>query len=84
MTNEIDGFGYFHNDMLLMVGDGSIELGAKLVGTTGGGSFSGKSWAQQMEESYQLQLALALRLPSKATCVKDPNFLEPVFDESAL
>lgn len=84
MTNEINGFGYFHNDMLLRVGRGSIELGAKLVGTIGGGSFFGKSWAQQMEESYQLQLALALRLSSKATCVKDSNFLEPLLDESTL
>ncbi|KAF7148308.1 hypothetical protein RHSIM_Rhsim03G0106200 [Rhododendron simsii] len=35
-----------------------------------------KSWAQQTEESYQLQLALALRLSAEATCADDPNFLE--------
>ncbi|KAG4928395.1 hypothetical protein JHK85_054881 [Glycine max] len=48
------------------------------------GGSSGKSWAQQTEESYQLQLALALRLSSEATCADDPNFLDPVPDESAL
>jgi len=42
----------------------------------------GRSWAQQTEESYQLQLALALRLYSEATCADDPNFLDPVPDES--
>ncbi|GAB2300683.1 copper transport protein ctr1 [Dionaea muscipula] len=47
-----------------------------------GGSFSSKSWAQQTEESYQLQLALALRLSSEAACANDPNFLDPVPDES--
>lgn len=36
-----------------------------------------KSWAQQTEESYQLQLALALRLSAEATCADDPNFLGP-------
>jgi len=47
-----------------------------------GGSY-GKSWAQQTEESYQLQLALALRLCSEATCADDPNFLDTVPDESS-
>ncbi|KAL1545745.1 copper transport protein ctr1 [Salvia divinorum] len=53
----------------------------------GVGEFSGcsssKSWAQQTEESYQLQLALAIRLSSEATCADDPNFLDPVPDEPA-
>ncbi|KAL0336979.1 UNVERIFIED_CONTAM: Serine/threonine-protein kinase CTR1 [Sesamum calycinum] len=49
----------------------------------GGGSSSSKSWAQQTEESYQLQLALALRLSSEATCADGPNFLDPVHNESA-
>ncbi|XP_047319947.1 serine/threonine-protein kinase CTR1-like [Impatiens glandulifera] len=40
-----------------------------------------KSWAQQTEESYQLQLALALRLSSDAMCADDFNFLEPTTDE---
>ncbi|OAY64383.1 Serine/threonine-protein kinase CTR1 [Ananas comosus] len=35
-----------------------------------------KSWAQQAEETYQLQLALALRLCSEAACATDPNFLD--------
>ncbi|VFQ75062.1 unnamed protein product [Cuscuta campestris] len=52
---------------------GSGEL--RLVG---GGSSSSKSWAQQTEESYQLQLALALRLSSEARCADDPHFLDPV------
>ncbi|CAJ1887772.1 unnamed protein product, partial [Sphenostylis stenocarpa] len=43
----------------------------------------GKSWAQQTEESYQLQLALALRLSSEATCADDPNFLDPVPHDSS-
>ncbi|BAT85819.1 Serine/threonine-protein kinase [Vigna angularis] len=47
-----------------------------------GGSY-GKSWAQQTEESYQLQLALAIRLYSEATCADDPNFLDPVPHESS-
>ena len=37
-----------------------------------------------MEESYQLQLALALRLSLEATCADDPNFLDPVPDDSAI
>ncbi|KAG6496517.1 hypothetical protein ZIOFF_044384 [Zingiber officinale] len=37
---------------------------------------SAKSWAQQAEETYQLQLALALRLCSEAACGEDPNFLD--------
>ncbi|CAK7325312.1 unnamed protein product [Dovyalis caffra] len=35
-----------------------------------------KSWAKQTEESYQLQLALALRLSSQAALANDPNFLD--------
>nr|XP_043631628.1 serine/threonine-protein kinase CTR1-like [Erigeron canadensis] len=54
-----------------------------LEGGGGGGSYSSKSWAQQTEESYQLQLALALRLSSEAMCVDDPNLLDPVTDETA-
>ncbi|CAL5021692.1 unnamed protein product [Urochloa decumbens] len=41
--------------------------------SSGGG---GKSWAQQAEEAYHLQLALALRLCSEATSAADPNFLD--------
>ncbi|KAH0460347.1 hypothetical protein IEQ34_011010 [Dendrobium chrysotoxum] len=40
-------------------------------------SSSSKSWAQQAEEAYQLQLALALRLCSEASCANDPNYLDP-------
>ncbi|XP_061975812.1 serine/threonine-protein kinase CTR1-like isoform X2 [Populus nigra] len=35
-----------------------------------------KSWAKQTEESYQLQLALALRLSSQAASANDPSFLD--------
>ncbi|PHT71053.1 Serine/threonine-protein kinase CTR1 [Capsicum annuum] len=45
-----------------------------------GGSSVGRSWAQQTEESYQLQLALAIRLASEATCADSPNFLDPATD----
>ncbi|KAI3776297.1 hypothetical protein L1987_46073 [Smallanthus sonchifolius] len=48
----------------------------------GGGSYSSKSWAQQTEESYQLQLALALRLSSEAMSADDPNLLDTVTDET--
>ncbi|CAI0469481.1 unnamed protein product [Linum tenue] len=66
--NEIEPYGYMTRGMdAAGMGPGS----------------SGKSWAQQTEESYQLQLALALRLSSEATCADDPNFLDPVPDESA-
>ncbi|KAL4353570.1 hypothetical protein GQ457_06G009780 [Hibiscus cannabinus] len=73
-ANEIDSFVYGH--------DGSFRHGE--FGTKVGGSSSGKSWAQQTEESYQLQLALALRLSSEATCADDPNFLDTVPDDSAI
>ncbi|KAB2087164.1 hypothetical protein ES319_A04G084200v1 [Gossypium barbadense] len=73
-ANEIDSFVYGHN--------GSFRHGD--LRTKIGGSSSGKSWAQQTEESYQLQLALALRLSSEATCADDPNFLDPVPDDSAI
>ncbi|KAL0410053.1 UNVERIFIED_CONTAM: Serine/threonine-protein kinase CTR1 [Sesamum latifolium] len=70
---------------------GSLALQTQSSGSSfaevsigGGGSSSSKSWAQQTEESYQLQLALALRLSSEATCADDPNFLDPVPDESGL
>ncbi|GMJ02935.1 SUGAR-INSENSITIVE 1, CONSTITUTIVE TRIPLE RESPONSE 1 [Hibiscus trionum] len=73
-ANEIDSFVYGH--------DGSFRHAE--FGTKVGGSSSGKSWAQQTEESYQLQLALALRLSSEAKCADDPNFLDPAPDDSAI
>lgn len=77
-ANEIDGLGAYVHDDVFRVG----EFRAMAVGNTCGGSSSGKSWAQQTEESYQLQLALALRLSSEATCADDPNFLDRVPDVS--
>ncbi|XVE61543.1 hypothetical protein DITRI_Ditri06bG0049100 [Diplodiscus trichospermus] len=73
-ANEIDSFVY-GQDESFRHGDLRAQVG---------GSSSGKSWAQQTEESYQLQLALALRLSSEATCADDPNFLDPVPDDSAI
>ncbi|CAI9780200.1 unnamed protein product [Fraxinus pennsylvanica] len=71
---EMASFGHISNG-----GSGGFK-GTSCGG--GGGSWSSKSWAQQTEESYQLQLALALRLSSTAICADDPNFLDPVPDES--
>lgn len=65
--------------------DGGSDLRVKATEASGrgvGSSSSYKSWAQQTEESYQLQLALALRLSSEATCADDPNLLDPAPDES--
>ncbi|CAN4109538.1 unnamed protein product [Withania somnifera] len=45
-----------------------------------GSSPVASSWAQQTEESYQLQLALAIRLSSEATCADYSNFLYPASD----
>ncbi|XP_019444284.1 PREDICTED: serine/threonine-protein kinase CTR1 isoform X5 [Lupinus angustifolius] len=72
-ANDIDGYGY---------GDVRVKLAEDVVVRTGG--TLGKSWAQQTEENYQLQMALALRLSSEAACADDPNFLDPVPDDSAL
>ncbi|CAL4969053.1 unnamed protein product [Urochloa decumbens] len=44
--------------------------------SSSGGGGGGKSWAQQAEEAYHLQLALALRLCSEAASAADPNFLD--------
>ncbi|CAA0818863.1 Serine/threonine-protein kinase CTR1 [Striga hermonthica] len=65
--------------------DGSGELHVRTAedSVSGGAPSSLKSWAQQTEESYQLQLALALRLSSEATCADDPNFLDPGPEESS-
>lgn len=77
LSNPDAAFGHFVNDGELR------SKAAETFGVLGGGSSSSKSWAQQTEESYQLQLALALRLSSEATCADDPNFLDPVPDESS-
>ncbi|KAF8397814.1 hypothetical protein HHK36_016738 [Tetracentron sinense] len=72
--NDLDLFGHMQEDGK----GGGGELRMKVVEECS----SSKSWAQQTEESYQLQLALALRLSSYATCADDPNFLDSVSDES--
>ncbi|XP_038904015.1 serine/threonine-protein kinase CTR1-like [Benincasa hispida] len=81
VANETDGFGCTHDDVLRSGGDSRAKAAEMAAGT--GGS-SAKTWAQQTEESYQLQLALALRLSSVATCADDPNFLNPFQDDSVL
>ncbi|EHA8586405.1 putative serine/threonine-protein kinase CTR1 [Cocos nucifera] len=53
-------------------GEARAKEGAEVIGS----SSSSKSWAQQAEETYQLQLALALRLCSEAACASYPNFLD--------
>ncbi|KAF8115331.1 hypothetical protein N665_0029s0166 [Sinapis alba] len=83
--NEIEMVGFPQDDgFRLGFGGGGGDSRIQMATDSAGGSSSGKSWAQQTEESYQLQLALALRLSSEATCADDPNFLDPVPDESAL
>ncbi|KAE9619615.1 putative protein kinase TKL-CTR1-DRK-2 family [Lupinus albus] len=80
---DVDTFGYLHEDGH-MIGVGG-EVRNRLPDTPAiAGGFSGKSWAQQTEESYHLQLALVLRLSSSAACADDPNFLDPGTDESAM
>ncbi|XP_011625984.1 serine/threonine-protein kinase CTR1 isoform X2 [Amborella trichopoda] len=55
--------------------NGSSDSRFKQVEVTSNSSNS-KSFAQQTEESYQLQLALALRLSAEATHTEDPNFMD--------
>lgn len=80
---ESDGFSYLQDGAAA----GELRLrapSAAVIEGGGGGSSSYKSWAQQTEESYQLQLALALRLSAEAASAEDPNFLDPVADDSRL
>ncbi|KAK7267903.1 hypothetical protein RIF29_20584 [Crotalaria pallida] len=82
-VSDVDTFGYLHDDGFRVGVGGDArsrlpETPARVEGS------SGKSWAQQTEESYQLQQALAVRLSSDATCADDPNFLDSGPDESAL
>lgn len=67
-TMVADGFNPTSNTG---VGEGRAKEGGEAVVS------SSKSWAQQAEEAYQLQLALALRLCSEASCANDPNYLDP-------
>ena len=72
-----DAFSHVHS-----VG-GEVVSTAWEIGVGGGHcSLPSNSWARQTAESYQFQLALALRLSSEATCVADPNFLDHVAEES--
>ncbi|CAL9145460.1 unnamed protein product, partial [Musa hybrid cultivar] len=75
-TVDSDAF----NPMAAAGGEGRSKDGAAAAeaAAVGPSSSSAKSWAQQAEETYQLQLALALRLCSEAACADDPNFLDAV------
>ncbi|RZR95228.1 hypothetical protein BHM03_00024049 [Ensete ventricosum] len=75
-TVDSDAF----NPMAAAGGEGRSKDGAAAAeaAAVGSSSSSAKSWAQQAEETYQLQLALALRLCSEAACADDPNFLDAV------
>ncbi|CAL9107908.1 unnamed protein product, partial [Musa textilis] len=76
VTVDSDAF----NPMAAAGGEGRSKDGAAAAeaAAVGSSSSSAKSWAQQAEETYQLQLALALRLCSEAACADDPNFLDAV------
>ncbi|GFY82708.1 protein kinase superfamily protein [Actinidia rufa] len=80
--SSISGEYYTHEDVFKVGGGSGGEARTKAAAEGSGSWSASKSWAQQTEESYQLQLALALRLSSEATCADDPNFLDPVLDES--
>lgn len=75
------------NDAYIHLADGGDFEALRWEMTEAGGGVVGgmysslKSWAQQTEEGYQLQLALALRLSS--TCADDPDLLDPVSAEAA-
>ncbi|PSR98489.1 Serine/threonine-protein kinase [Actinidia chinensis var. chinensis] len=76
---DSDAFSHMHGGG----GGGEVVSTASETGVGGGRWLPpSKSWARQTEESYQFQMALALRLSSEATCADDPNFLDHVADES--
>ncbi|XXG64703.1 hypothetical protein AAC387_Pa05g2584 [Persea americana] len=60
--------------------DGFKAVDPRLRAADATGSSSSKTWA----ESYQLQLALALRLSSEATCADDPNLFCPASDNCVM
>ncbi|KAJ4979785.1 hypothetical protein NE237_010565 [Protea cynaroides] len=76
-ANDFDINSYSQDDAFKA---GAVELRVNAVDAAG--SSSPKSWARQIEESYQLQLALVLRLSLEATFAEDPNFLDHASDES--
>lgn len=70
LIREVEGFFFpylFYYYYFLIMEEGGFGVG--------NGTASCKSWAQQTEESYQLQLAMALRLSSQAASADDPHFL---------
>ncbi|XP_047337004.1 serine/threonine-protein kinase CTR1 [Impatiens glandulifera] len=80
-ASDPDFYSHVQDDSFKVSAGGGSEFISKSSETRLGGSSSSRTWAQQTEESYQLQLALALRLSSEASCADDPNFLDPVSDE---
>ncbi|XP_072979871.1 uncharacterized protein [Typha angustifolia] len=71
-----DGWHYIPSSSLAGIDPGMAPAAAVAAEGRVGSAASSKSWALQAEETYQLQLALALRLCSEATCAVDPNFLD--------
>ncbi|XP_057499743.1 serine/threonine-protein kinase CTR1-like isoform X1 [Actinidia eriantha] len=74
---DSDAFSHVHG-----VGGEVVSTASETGVGRGHCSLPSNSWARQTAESYQFQLALALRLSSEATCVADPNFLDHVAEES--
>lgn len=65
---EVEGFFFFLIFLIFLIMDEEgFGVGNEMAPC--------KSWAQQTEESYQLQLAMALRLSSQAASADDPHFL---------
>lgn len=62
-------------------GGGSGGGGSSSSSSSNSSSAKGKNWAQQTEESYHLQLALALRVSAEASCADDPHLLATHCDE---
>ncbi|KAA8516670.1 hypothetical protein F0562_016824 [Nyssa sinensis] len=81
-ASDPDGLSHLHDEVFKVGSGGGGESRLKAV-EAGEISSSSKSWAQQTEESYQLQLALALRLSFEATCADDPNLLDQMPEESS-
>ncbi|XP_052172673.1 serine/threonine-protein kinase CTR1-like [Diospyros lotus] len=86
-SGDHDAFGHLHDDIFRTSGGGGggvdLRFRAAEESAGAGGSTCSKSWARQTEESYQLQLALALRMSKRSAFFDDSNFLDPERDEFA-
>ncbi|KAF0911546.1 hypothetical protein E2562_011176 [Oryza meyeriana var. granulata] len=79
LQRQSSGSSYGAGSSLSASSDFPFHLPSAAAGSAaaGAGGSPCKSWAQQAEETYQLQLALALRLCADAACAADPGFLDP-------